>query len=44
MRLEQLRVQTAARTEQAVPAPWADRLPGLAARSLDDDVTGAVIA
>jgi hypothetical protein len=43
-RLEQLREQRAARTEQATAAPWTDRLPRLAARALDGDVTGAVIA
>lgn len=44
VRLEQLRGQAAARTEQAGSAPWTDRLPGLAARPLDDDATGTVIA
>ncbi|MFE3770832.1 hypothetical protein [Streptomyces sp. NPDC059122] len=44
VRLEQLREQAAARTEAATPALWTDRLPGLAARSLDDDATGAVMA
>ncbi|MFF9690516.1 hypothetical protein [Streptomyces sp. NPDC014623] len=43
-RLKQLREQAAARTEQAGPAPWADRLPELAARRLDTDMSGAVIA
>ncbi len=43
-RLEQLREQRAARTEQAAAAPWTDRLPELAARALDGDATGAVIA
>ncbi|SFY52696.1 hypothetical protein [Streptomyces sp. F-1] len=43
-RLEQLREQIAARTETAAAAPWTDRLPELAARSLDGDATGAVIA
>ncbi|MFJ7209489.1 hypothetical protein ACIQWR_38910 [Streptomyces sp. NPDC098789] len=43
-RLEQLREQRAARTEQAGAAPWADRLPQLAARALDGDATGTVIA
>lgn len=43
-RLEQLREQPAARTETAAPAPWADRLPELAARSLDGGTAGAVIA
>ncbi|MER5617821.1 hypothetical protein [Streptomyces sp. NPDC002215] len=42
-RLEQLRERAAARTEQAAAAPWADRLPELAARPLDD-ATGTVIA
>ena len=41
-RLEQLRRQATARTGR--PASWTDRLPGLAARPLDGDVTGAVIA
>ncbi|MFD9601766.1 hypothetical protein [Streptomyces sp. NPDC059970] len=40
-RLEQLREQTAARTER--PVSWTDRLPGLAARPLGGDATGAVI-
>ncbi|MEU9654386.1 hypothetical protein AB0E00_36595 [Streptomyces sp. NPDC048110] len=43
-RLEQLREQAAARTEMAPAAPWTDRLPELAARSLDGEVAGAVIA
>ncbi|MGC4986616.1 hypothetical protein ACLQ18_39505 [Streptomyces sp. DT193] len=43
-RLQQLREQAAARTEQAAAAPWTDRLPELAARPLDGDATGAVIA
>lgn len=43
-RLEQLREQAAARTEAAVPAPWTDRLPELAARPLDSDTAGTVIA
>ncbi|MFL9658713.1 hypothetical protein ACJ7VE_33955 [Streptomyces sp. PB17] len=43
VRLEQLREQAAARTEPAAAAPWTDRLPELAARSLDGDA-GAVIA
>lgn len=42
-RLKQLR-EAAARTEQAVTAPWTDRLPELAARQLDADTSGAVIA
>ncbi|MFD5786714.1 hypothetical protein ACFWH1_08755 [Streptomyces sp. NPDC127037] len=41
-RLEQLRERSAARPETR--ARWADRLPGLAARPLHGDVTGAVIA
>jgi hypothetical protein len=44
VRLEQLREQAAARTEPAAAAPWADRLPELAARSLDGEAAGAVIA
>ncbi|MCZ0211362.1 hypothetical protein ABZ595_36065 [Streptomyces rubradiris] len=43
-RLEQLREHTAVRTEPAAAAPWTDRLPELAARPLDGDATGAVIA
>jgi hypothetical protein len=43
-RLEQLRGQAAARTETAAAAPWTDRLPELAARSLDGEAAGAVIA
>ncbi|MFJ8546292.1 hypothetical protein ACIRFH_30700 [Streptomyces sp. NPDC093586] len=43
-RLEQLREHTAARTEPAAAAPWTDRLPELAARPLDGDHAGAVIA
>ncbi|MET9656825.1 hypothetical protein [Streptomyces sp. NPDC006510] len=42
-RLEQLHEQ-AARPETATAAPWTDRLPELAARPLDDDTAGAVIA
>ncbi|MEV5644076.1 hypothetical protein AB0L67_28605 [Streptomyces flaveolus] len=38
-RLEQLREQTAVRTEPAAVAPWTDRLPELAARPLDGDAT-----
>ncbi|QSS95553.1 hypothetical protein H3V39_33945 (plasmid) [Streptomyces sp. M54] len=41
-RLEQLRERSAARTER--PASWTERLPGLAARPLDGDATGPVIA
>ncbi|MGQ4732658.1 hypothetical protein ACUN3E_34005 [Streptomyces sp. Ju416(a)] len=43
-RLEQLRGQAAARTEMAAAAPWTDRLPELAARSLDGEAAEAVIA
>ncbi|MFJ3145714.1 hypothetical protein ACIPJM_25120 [Streptomyces halstedii] len=43
-RLQQLREQTADRTTQAVAAPWTDRLPELAARQLDADASGAMIA
>lgn len=43
-RLEQLREQAAARIEQAAAAAWTDRLPELAARPLDGDATGPVIA
>ncbi|MFD9303008.1 hypothetical protein ACFWCB_10080 [Streptomyces sp. NPDC060048] len=43
-RVEQLREQIAARSEQAAATPWTDRLPDLAARPLDANVTGAVIA
>ncbi|MEV8297801.1 hypothetical protein [Streptomyces rochei] len=42
-RLEQLRERAAARTETA-SAPWPDRLPELAARPLDGEAAGAVIA
>ncbi|WP_240799875.1 hypothetical protein [Streptomyces sp. A1277] len=41
-RLEQLREQTVTRPER--PASWTERLPGLAARPLDGDATGVVIA
>ncbi|MCA1222180.1 hypothetical protein [Streptomyces sp. 8L] len=41
-RLEQLRERAVARTER--PASWTERLPGLAARPLDGDTSGAVIA
>ncbi|WP_432095665.1 hypothetical protein [Streptomyces sp. bgisy100] len=44
VRLEQLREQSAARTETVAAAPWAERLPELAARSLDGGTAGAVIA
>lgn len=40
---EQLREQAAARTEAIAPAPWSDRLTGLAARPLDGDTAGAVM-
>ncbi|MEV8393472.1 MULTISPECIES: hypothetical protein [unclassified Streptomyces] len=43
-RLERLREQAAAGTEQAAAVPWADRLPELAVRPLDGDATTAVIA
>lgn len=43
-RLEQLRGQAAGHTEAVGPASWADRLPELAARPLDGDPAGAVIA
>ncbi|WP_237492905.1 hypothetical protein [Streptomyces sp. YIM 132580] len=42
-RLEQLREQTNARTEQVPAVPWTDRLPELAARP-DGDATGTVTA
>ncbi|MGW4359467.1 hypothetical protein ACWEKU_12005 [Streptomyces californicus] len=42
VRLEQLYERSAARTER--PASWTKRLPGLAARPLDGDATGPVIA
>ncbi|MCZ4101032.1 hypothetical protein [Streptomyces sp. H39-C1] len=42
-RVEQLREQ-AARTGQAAAARWSNRLPELAARALDGDAAGAVIA
>ncbi|MFG2977707.1 hypothetical protein ACGFYY_32545 [Streptomyces sp. NPDC048331] len=41
-RLEQLREQSAARPERS--ASWTDRLPELAARPLDGDAAGTVIA
>ncbi|MFL4910693.1 hypothetical protein ACJ6WF_48290 [Streptomyces sp. MMS24-I2-30] len=44
VRLEQLRAQSAARTGTVAAAPWAERLPELAARSLDGGTAGAVIA
>ncbi|MFH9016112.1 hypothetical protein ACH4C6_32625 [Streptomyces sp. NPDC017943] len=44
VRMQQLREQLAARTEQAAVAPWTDRLPELAARSPEGDTVGAVIA
>lgn len=43
-RLEQLRKQQAAPSEQAAPALWSPRLPELAARRFDGDTAGAVIA
>ncbi|MFD7713932.1 hypothetical protein [Streptomyces sp. NPDC059786] len=43
-RLEQLRKQTTNRTETAAPVPWKDRLSELAARPLDGDTAGPVIA
>ncbi|KQZ12116.1 hypothetical protein AB0K86_19725 [Streptomyces clavifer] len=43
-RLKQLREQATAQTEQAVAAPWTDRLPELAAGRLDADTSAAVIA
>jgi hypothetical protein len=43
-RLEQLRTRMADRTETAPPAPWSARLTELAARSLDGESAGAVIA
>ncbi|MFF9025671.1 hypothetical protein [Streptomyces eurythermus] len=44
VRLEQLREQAAARTEMAAAAPRADRLPELAARSLDGEAAATVFA
>ncbi|MFF8646450.1 hypothetical protein [Streptomyces sp. NPDC015345] len=44
MRLKQLREQVAARTEHAAVTPWTDRLPELAARPLDGEAAGAVLA
>ncbi|MGW3563547.1 hypothetical protein ACWDSL_06540 [Streptomyces sp. NPDC000941] len=43
-RLEQLREQATDHTETVGPALWADRLPELAARSLEGDPAGVVIA
>ncbi|MFH7340628.1 hypothetical protein [Streptomyces sp. KHY 26] len=43
VRLEQVREQTAARTDTAAAAPWTDRLPELAARPLDGEAAAAVI-
>ncbi|MFJ3043863.1 hypothetical protein [Streptomyces tendae] len=43
-RLEQLRTRMADRTESAAPAPWSARLTELAARPLDGETAGAVIA
>lgn len=42
VRLEQLRELAASRTERAVPGPWPDRLPELAARPRDSRPAGAV--
>ncbi|MFR0367585.1 hypothetical protein [Streptomyces sp. MCC20] len=44
VRLEQLRERTADRTEQPAAAPWSARLTELAARPLDGETAGAVIA
>ncbi|MDQ0701052.1 hypothetical protein [Streptomyces sp. W4I9-2] len=44
VRLEQLREQAAARIEPTRSAPWADRLPELAARPLEGGTTGTVTA
>lgn len=43
-RLKQLREQAPTRTEQTAAVPWMERLPELAARPLDGDATGTVIA
>ncbi|WP_158727319.1 hypothetical protein [Streptomyces sp. NRRL S-31] len=43
-RLERLREQVVARTEQTGSAPWTDRLPELAACPPDGDTAGTVIA
>lgn len=43
-RLEQLRERMADRIETAAPAPWSARLTELAARPLNGETTGAVIA
>lgn len=43
VRLVQLRDQAAVQVEDAAPTLWTERLTQLAARPLDDDVTGAVI-
>ncbi|MEU0214846.1 hypothetical protein ABZ281_06825 [Streptomyces sp. NPDC006265] len=43
-RLEQLRTRMANHTESAAPAPWSARLTELAARPLDRETSGAVIA
>jgi hypothetical protein len=40
-RLERLRERTAARTGKTTP--WTERLPCLAARTLNDDATGTVV-
>ncbi|MEU0896846.1 hypothetical protein [Streptomyces massasporeus] len=44
VRLERLQKLTAVRTEMAAPAPWSARLTELAARPLDSEMVGAVIA
>lgn len=43
-RLQHLHEQTVGRTKTSAAAPWTDRLPALAARPLDDDMAGLVIA
>ncbi|MEU2226733.1 hypothetical protein [Streptomyces sp. NPDC018347] len=43
-RLERLREQAVARTEQTGSAPWTDRLPELAPCPPDGDTAGTVIA
>ncbi|MGC5346973.1 hypothetical protein PZB75_29940 [Streptomyces sp. AM 4-1-1] len=44
MRLKQLRKQAAAGTGTAAAAPWTDPAAQLAARPLDGDTAGVVIA
>ncbi|MEU3050365.1 hypothetical protein ABZ705_28325 [Streptomyces sp. NPDC006984] len=44
VRLEQLREQLVALKEQAAAAPWTGRLPEFAARPLDGEAAGVVIA